>query len=60
MIEKMPGNMPQNSGFTDTCLTHYDDRNVESNSLDYEAHLKEVIDINNISSFTVDPISIIS
>ena len=52
--------MSENGSFTDTGLTHYNDRNIESNSLNYEAHLKEVIDINNISFFTIDPIIIVS
>lgn len=45
--------MAKESSFTDTCFTHDDNRDVEADALNNQAHLKEIVDIDYISFLAV-------
>jgi len=52
--------MSQQSSFANTCLTHNNNRNIQSHSLGYQTHFKEVIYVDDISFFTIYFIIVIS
>lgn len=46
--------MSEESCLANTCLTHDDYGDIQSHPLSNQTHLKKVINVNNVSIFTID------
>lgn len=60
MPEEMVDDVAEKSSFADACLTHNHYWDVETHSLDHQAHLEEVVDVYDIALFAVDLVESVS
>lgn len=58
MLIQILHDVPQESSFADTSFSHDHDRNVLPHSLSYQTHLEEVIQVDHVTRFDVDIVSL--
>lgn len=54
VLVQIVDHMPQKCSFTNTSLPHDQNWNVEAHPLNNKAHLKEIININNIARLAIN------
>lgn len=60
MFIKMINNMSKQGSFTDSCLSHDHNGDIQAHSLSDQAHFKEVIYVDYVSSLAIDLVAFIS